>query len=240
MNKKFLLLAATISLVMAAGCSAQPVDTQTTQASRTDAETTPAYANSTYSLSLTFPKNWGGVVESKGDNIGEEINVTKSWRVFSGDVQAIPNRVKLFDSIRLVSKNDSQRFIQIQVVKYEDTGLAKSAAGNDGYGFYYIASEFQGDGEGIGMSAEDLKIQTEISEIVKSFSFKTTGTDITAWQTYTNSKFGYEIQYPRDHTVYTEIDAKNTKLIPAGVESPAINIAEKRLIFFVVSQQLWT
>lgn len=173
MNKRpFFLFALAVSLMTTvSGCASQSADSQTAQITQVGTETTQAYTNSTYGFSLTFPKSWGDIVESKGGDIGKEINVAKNWTVFSGDVQGIPDRVKLLDSIRLVSKNDSERFIQIQVVKNE---------GNDKYTFYYIASKFLGDGEGPGMTAEDLKIGAEISEIVKSFSLKKVEADVTA------------------------------------------------------------
>lgn len=177
MNKKtlFLLALAILSITIVAGCAKQTTDTQAGQTQPiTPAEVAQdvTYKNPSYLFSLVLPKNWGGIIQSQGDNVGEEVNVTKSWHFFVGDVSSIPNRVKLHDSIRLVAKNDPQRFIQIQIVKNEDVKVpsGKAQASNDKYTFYYMSSQFQGDAEGPGMSAEDIKIKAEISDIVKSFS----------------------------------------------------------------------
>ncbi|MDP2933789.1 MAG: hypothetical protein Q8N81_06720 [bacterium] len=56
--------------------------------------------------------------------------------------------------------------------------------------------------------------------------------EIANWKTYQNKKYGFEIKYPTDHTVYSKIDTQKESLVPADLQSEKIAIAEKENLLF--------
>jgi len=52
------------------------------------------------------------------------------------------------------------------------------------------------------------------------------------WKTYINENYGFEFQYPKDHTVYTTIDEAKSLLIPADAQSNNVKIAEDEKLLF--------
>ncbi len=113
------------------------------------------YENKEYGFSFKYPGEWEKIVEK---------NIDK------------PEGSKIYKSIRLLSKADSDYYIQFQIVKIEDknndsvidyphTFIAEDTK----YAFYYTSS-----GDCLGMpGCEDkkfIKIQEEIEKIISTFS----------------------------------------------------------------------
>lgn len=112
------------------------------------------YENSTYGFSLVFPTNWGTVKEK---------------------VENGPLGTKIYKIVRLTAVNDSDRYIQIQIVKTEDKNYwavidypHTYLTGNSTYSYYY-----SGGGDNAGKPGmEDQKyfdIQKEVKGISETF-----------------------------------------------------------------------
>lgn len=131
-------------------------DEQIAQSKMTVTDEGTEYTNFTYHFSVILPKSWGKIVESK---------------------DAIPNGVKIYDNISLVSENDSmQRYIQFQIVETKDKNDSLISdypqtliTGNPTYTFYYSGSQDLSGYGGIEESVDSAKIQTEILQIKESF-----------------------------------------------------------------------
>lgn len=115
------------------------------------------YVNAKYSFSLTFLPAWGAITQSS---------------------ESVTPGAKIVESIRLQSKSDSSRYIQIQVVKAEDKNHPTVVdypqtyiAENSTHAFFYSSS-----GDCAGMpGCEDKKIfdiAAEVKEIMKTFTLK--------------------------------------------------------------------
>lgn len=54
----------------------------------------------------------------------------------------------------------------------------------------------------------------------------------TTWNVYSNIKYGYEIKYPADYSLFESADQNTQKIIPAGPNSKKIYITAEAQMFF--------
>jgi hypothetical protein len=173
-KKVFLLVGVVVVVVVVvalsgAGCAKQtavpaqnvlssgPDNTNNVNGNRTElVDSENKYTNKTYGFSLTFPMSWGGVTETEVPSFGGAKKETKT--------------------IRLASKTNPEKYVNIGIIKTTDTEerLAADdkmiflAAGFDF--FYYYQTPI--NCEGMPSCQGDTKgaaIYAEIKEIVKSF-----------------------------------------------------------------------
>ena len=114
----------------------------------------------TYRFKLIVPKSWGDILTNQGlENSAQQ-------------------QSKLYDLIRLTSKDDPQRYILVEVVKIADQSDSLALGGaemrpllsNSEYAFYYSGSQDMANAGGNVPTKEQLVIMREIAAITKSFT----------------------------------------------------------------------